>query len=539
MIYRFGGYRIDTGRFEITRDGQPLPAEPQVLELLIMLVAHHDRVVSRDELLETVWKGRVVSDTTLSSRIKSVRRLIGDDGSRQASIRTIHGRGLRFVGGVDVEEPGAGMAAGDRPATRYARSGPVHVAYHRFGSGPVNLVIMPGFVSHIDNYWDNPGLNAWLRRLGELACVAIFDKRGTGLSDPVTELPRMDERMDDVRAVMDAVGFDSAFVMGISEGGSLAALYVAHHPERCDGLVLYGAFAEFRHWLPTEEALQEFFRYLEDHWGSGRSLPQFAPMMSADPAAFHWWGRFERLGATPGAAIALMRMNSRIDITDILPGIRVPTLVVHVADDVLIDVQGGLDLASGIPGARYVELPGRDHLPWGENGQRILAAVETFLREPRERAESTRVVATIVLVRTGDTGGSGVTEAASALRQCRATRIVAGQHGVAATFDGPARGLECAARVFGRLIELGVGHRIGIHTGEIERREDAIVGTAMEIAADVARQASAGEIVVSRTVHDLVAGSTVRLADMGAYRLPSIGRRWHLFRVEPAVAGTA
>lgn len=520
-----------------------MAVEPQVLDLLITLIDNRDHVVSKDELLEKIWKGRIVSDTTMSSRIKTARQLIGDDGTRQDYIKTIHGRGFRFVGNVEVETgqrtaktEQSRSTALDRPATRYARSGDVHVAYQLFGDGPVNLVLAPGFVSHIDNYWDSPPFHRWLNRLGELARIAMFDKRGTGSSDPVSSLPDMDERMDDLRAVMDAVGFKSAYVMGISEGGSLAALFAAHHPARCDGLILYGAFAQFKHWHPDEASLQRLFDYVEADWGSGKSLPQFAPSVGEDPEFIRWWGKFERLGATPGACIALMKMNSRIDISGVLPAIRVPALVIHRSDDVLVDVEGGRQLAAHIPGAQYAELPGPDHLPFVGNGDRIIDIIGDFLRHPKRREVSSRAVATILLIQSGGKAAARISEAEASLideqlRRFRASRVPPWPSGIAATFDGPARALECAVSISRLLCDREVNHRIGMHTGEINLEAGILEGIAMDIAADVVNQAKENEILVSRTINDLVAGSGVALSDRGEFALPSINQTWHLFKV--------
>lgn len=545
VIYTFGDYRIDTALFQIARAGKTLPVEPQVLELLIVLIENRDHVVTRDELIEKVWKGRVVSDTTLSSRVKTARHLIGDDGTRQEYIRTVHGRGFRFVGAVEVEAA-AQSPGGDwldnpalipRPATRYAKSGDIHIAYHLFGNGPANVILMPGFVSHIDNYWDEPSLNRYLSQIGSRARMAMFDKRGTGMSDKVDALPGMDERMDDVRAVMDAVGFETAFVMGVSEGGSLAALFAAHHPERCDGLILYGAFAQFKHWIPDEESLQQLFDYIESHWGSGQSLPHFAPSVAEDPEFVRWWGKFERLGGTPGATISLMKMNSRIDVSHVLPSIQVPTLVIHRSGDVLIDIEGGRQLAGEIPGAQYVELPGTDHLPFvGDNRDEITDAILRFLEHPAKREKPSRVLATLVWVEYGQTAATQITDAALSvikdrIHRYRATRNVSQPNGLAATFDGPARALECAQSISAFLGSRDIEHRIGVHAGEINLEGDTLEGVAMDIATDVAGYAGPNEVLVSRTVNDLVAGSEVELQDCGAFSLPSIDRDWHLFQL--------
>jgi pimeloyl-ACP methyl ester carboxylesterase len=545
MIYRFGDYQIDTISFEIVRGGQALPVEPQVLDLLITLIDQRDKVVSKDELFERVWKGRIVSDATLSSRIKTARQIIGDDGVRQNYIKTIHGRGFRFAGKVEVGTKSESASAPvqpaskriERPDTRYARSGETHIAYHLFGEGPLRLVLTPGFVSHIDNYWDDPHLASWLSRLSRRARVAMFDKRGTGMSDRASSLPGLDERMDDVRAVMDAAGFDSAFIMGISEGGTLAVLFRAHHPERCDGLVLYGSFAQFEHWYSDRTSLQNLFDYIERDWGSGKSLPQFAPSMSGDPEFLHWWGRFERLGATPGAATALMEMNSQIDISGVLPSIHVPTLVLHRLDDVLIDVEAGRYLGAHIAGAQYVEFPGEDHLPWvGENSDEIIDAIVSFLERPNKSSTSGRVLTTILLLRLNADSAAEIIDGEISsvmhdLRRFRAIRILPEPAGLVATFDGPARALECAVSVSRTLSRQGTIHRIGIYTGEISLEAQAPSGTAMDITSDVANLASDNEILVSRTVNDLVAGSGIALKDRGKSFLPALRQEWRLFQV--------
>jgi len=225
--------------------------------------------------------------------------------------------------------------------TRYAKNGDISVAYQVFGEGNVDLIMVPGFISHIENYWDEPRMAQWLRKLGSFSRVILFDKQGTGLSDRSSKAPVMDERMDDVRAVMDAVGIEKAALFGISEGGSLATLFAASHPQRSQALILYGAFAQFRSWIPTQEALEDLFQYIDTAWGSGESLPMFAPNMVDDLALKEWWGKFERLGASPGAAKKIMLLNSQIDLTDILPTVNLPTLIIHRRDDVPVSVEGG------------------------------------------------------------------------------------------------------------------------------------------------------------------------------------------------------
>ena len=558
MIYSFNQCRVDTRTFELTLADRRVALEPQVLDLLILLIENRERIVTKDEIFNTIWKGRVVSDSALSSRIKAARQSIGDNGSAQRCIRTIHGRGFRFVATVEAsagdrseiarEEPGLiATALTPHPTTRYAKSGDVHVAYQLFGDGPINMILAPGFVSHIDNYWDDPHFNRWLTRLGRLARVAMFDKRGTGLSDPVNKLPGMDERMDDVRAVMDAVGFERAAIMGISEGGSLAALFAASHPERSQALVLYGAFARFTSWFPTEDSLQELFDYMESDWGSGNSVPKFAPGMANDPAFKAWWGKFERLGATPGAAIALMRMNSEIDISDILPTIRVPTLVIHRSEDVLIDVEGGRYLAEHIPGAQYVELPGKDHLAWvSDTSESILDAIGAFLDNLPAAATINRILTTILVANfTGTTRGNiesndpgqrnrsgrDDTIIANILVRFRGNNIRCDDKTLLAIFDGPTRALQCALAIVRDLQQQGIEARIGVHTGEVDVLDRDVNGIAKDIAVRAAELAGVGEVITSNTVKNLVAGSHLTFEDYGAHHLAGITGLWQFYRV--------
>jgi class 3 adenylate cyclase len=435
-----------------------------------------------------------------------------------------------------------------QPVTRYAKSGDVNVAYQVFGEGAVNLVLAPFFVSNVENYWDSPDLARWLLRLASYARVVMFDKRGTGMSDRVSELPGLDQRIDDLRAVMDAAGMEQAALLGISEGGPLTALFAATYPERCRALVLYGSFARFSSWFPTEESLAQFLGYIDQAWGSGASLPFFAPSVANDPATQQWFGRFERLGASPAAVKALMRMNSQIDISDIVSTIRVPTLVIHRTEDVTINVEGGRFLAEHIPGARYIELPGKDHPPWiGDNVDEIADAIEEFLTGARAPVTVDRVLATVLF-----TDIVGSTEKAAALGDRRWRDLLDNHHatirrnltrfrghevkttgdGILATFDGPARGVRCACAIAEEIRPLGIEVRAGLHTGECEMIGDDVGGIAVHIGARVAALAGAGEVLVSSTVKDLVAGSGLRFGDRGSQSLKGVPGEWRIFAVE-------
>ncbi len=432
------------------------------------------------------------------------------------------------------------------PATQYARTPEgVHIAYQVFGSG-LDLVFVPGFVSHIDNYWDEPRLARMLQRIGSFARVIMFDKRGTGLSSRVSRLPSMDERMDDVRAVMDAEDVEDAAIFGVSDGGSLATLFAAHHPERCKALILYGAFARFSSWFPTEESLEEFFGYVESIWGSGESLSHFAPGAADDPGLKVWWGKFERLGGDPKAVAELMRMNSQIDITDILPTVQAPTLVIHRAEDILVDYEGGRQLAAGIPNARLVTLSGPDHLPFvGNDSQRIIDEMEEFLTGVRSVTTSDRVLATMMFTdivdstqmahAMGDDKWRDVLKAHNEeirleLARHRGTEIKALGDGFLATFDGPARAIQCALEIQRGTKKLGIKVRSGLHTGEVRMVNGDVEGIAVHIASRVAAAASGSEVLVSRTVKDLVAGSGITLEDAGSHSLKGVPEEWRLFR---------
>ena len=426
------------------------------------------------------------------------------------------------------------------PVTRYAKSGDVHVAYQVFGSGPIDLVFVPGFVSHIENYWEHPDLARWLLRLSNFARVAIFDKRGTGLSDQVPDVPSLDQRMDDVRAVMDAVGMHRAALLGVSEGGPLATLFAATHPERCQALVLYGTFARSS-WL-TPEALEAFLGYIEKAWGTGRSLPMWAPSHQDDPALKQWWGRFERLGASPAAVIAVVRMISQIDISDILSSVHVPTLVIHCTGDTLIGVEHGRFLAEHIPGATLLELPGDDHLFFIH--EQIVDAIEEFLTGSISAAEGHRVLATVLF-----TDIVGSTERAEQLGDQRWRNLLEAHHtavrrelaryqgnevrslgdGFLATFDGPARGVRCACSIAEAVRALDIQVRSGLHTGEVEIVGNDVQGIAVHIAARISALAAPAEVLVSRTVKDLVAGSGLRFSERGRHSLKGLQEPMDLY----------
>jgi class 3 adenylate cyclase len=435
-----------------------------------------------------------------------------------------------------------------QPITQYAKSGDVHIAYQTFGAGPINVVMVPGFVSNVENYWEQPDFARFLRRLSSYARVVTFDKRGTGGSDRVTELPGLDVRMDDLRAVMDAAGMEQAALLGISEGAPLSVLFAATYPERCRALALYGSFSRFSYWFPSDEALANFFGYVEKAWGTGGSIQRFAPSRANDAAFQQWWGRNERLGASPAAVTALMRMNSQIDISGILPAVRVPTLVLHRTEDQVVDVAGGRDVAAHIPGAKLVEFSGTDHIFYvGDGSEKIADAIEEFFTGAPARIEADRVLSTVLF-----TDIVGSTEKAASLGDQRWRNLLDDHHttirrvlarfrgrevkttgdGFLATFDGPARGVRCACTIADEIKLLGIDVRAGLHTGECEVIGEDVGGIAVHIGARVAALAGPSEVLVSSTVKDLVAGSGLRFNDRGIQSLKGIPGEWRIFAAE-------
>jgi pimeloyl-ACP methyl ester carboxylesterase len=435
------------------------------------------------------------------------------------------------------------------PSIRYARSGDVHVAYQQLGEGPLDLVFVPGAWSHLEVFWEEPSAARFLRRLAGFARLILFDKRGTGLSDRVEVLPTLEQRMDDVRAVMDAVGSERAALLGVSEGGPMCALFAATYPRRTTQLVLLGSSprlleADDYPWGRPARLTDRFVERIERDWGQGISLPLFAPSAVGDERLERWFGRLERLGASPGAAVALTHMAAETDVRHLLPSISVPTLVLHRTEDRVVPVEAGRYLAERIPGARYRELPGNDHFPWFGDAEAILAEIEEFVTGTRPAPESDRFLATVLftdiagsterIAQLGDRRWREVLEAHHALvrrelERFRGREVDTAGDGFFAAFDGPARAVRCALGIRDAVRPLGIDVRAGVHAGECEEIGGKIGGLAVHIGARVAGLAGPGEVLVSSTVKDLVAGSGLRFADRGTHELKGIPDRWRLF----------
>jgi pimeloyl-ACP methyl ester carboxylesterase len=438
------------------------------------------------------------------------------------------------------------------PATKYARSGDVHIAYQVVGEGSQNLVLVPGWVSHVEYAWEDPSFSRFLQRLASFSRLILLDRRGTGLSDRVNELPTLEQRMDDVRAVMDAAGAEQAALFGISEGGPMSLMFAATYPARTSALVLYGTYArmlrapDYPIGMPIE-ALGKFLERVEEAWGTGSlSAEHFAPSRANDEAFRRSWARFERLAVSPSGIKALLRMHHENDARHTLPIIRVPTLIVQREGDRVSRAEGARYIAERIQDAKYVELPGPDHFPWVGDTDAVLDEVEEFITGARRGAKPDRVLATVMF-----TDIVGSTERAVALGDRRWRDLLDSHHAVVrdqltrfrgreidtagdgflAAFDGPARGVRCASAIVREVRRLDLEIRAGLHTGECEILGDKLSGVAVHTGARVAALAGAGEVLVSGTVKDLVAGSGITFEDRGIQILKGLPGEWHLYAV--------
>ena len=438
------------------------------------------------------------------------------------------------------------------PETRYVRIGDVSIAYQVIGNGPLDLVHIPSWITNVEENWNDPGYARFLRRLASFSRLIVFDKRGTGLSDRIISTATLEERIEDVHAVMEAVGSDNAALFGSTEGSAMCALFAATFPERTRALVMYGAYARRLRsitypWGPTEAERERFHEQIAREWGGPVAVELLARGAMHDERFCRWWAGYLRRSASPGAAMSLARMNVGIDIRDILPTIRVPTLVLHRTDDPLCPVEGARYIVDRIPGARLVEVPGSSHMPFVGDTDALLDPVQEFLTGTSPVAELDRVLTTIMVIDVVDS-----TSRASVLGDQRWRPVLDGFRqvvrqelarfrgeernmtgdGFVATFDGPGRAVHCASAIVRAVRALGLEVRVGVHTGECTLSGPDLDGVAVHIAARASAMAGASEVFVTSTVKDLVAGSIIGFNDRGRHTLRGIPGIWALFSID-------
>jgi len=578
--YQFDLFRVDPEERLLFKGNREIALTPKVFDTLLALIENSTHVLTKKELMQKVWPDSFVEENNLAQNISILRKALGGE-----YIRTIPKRGYRFVADVttlgDEEERviihertrtrivventdddpiGEHVKVIDVPAlepvrapeTMYARSGDVNIAYQVIGDAPLDLVFVMGWVSHMEYFWREPSFARFLLRLASFSRLILFDKRGTGLSDrvPINQLPTLEQRMDDVRAVMDAVGSERAALCGVSEGGPMCSLFAATYPEKTLALVMIGTYAKRLRdaeypWGPTAEQREHFFEVMRKQWGGPVGIDERAPSVAGDPQFRDWWATYLRMGASPGAAVALTQMNAEIDVRNVLPSIRVPSLVIHRTEDQCLEVEEGRFVADRIPGAKFVELPGNDHLPFVGDQDAILDEVEEFLTGVRHHIEPDTVLATVMVARL--VGIKDLVDRLGPERWAewwrrlhahitkeiewfRGREIDILENRLLAIFDGPARAIRCASAITEYASRLGVQTCTGLHTGECEIVDGHVAGAAAQMCVCVANEAEAGEILVSSTVKDLVAGSGIQFEERGVHMLSGCGE-WRLFAV--------
>ena len=439
------------------------------------------------------------------------------------------------------------------PETRYAESGDVHVAYQVIGEGRPDLILVPEFWHAIEAQWDHPALGDFLLRLSSFGRLISFDQRGTGVSDPLPrdEVPSLEQWLDDISCVMEEVGSNQAVLVGMGGGGSLSMLFAATYPERTSGLVLVNSFPRLSQapdyeWGRAPAVEDEVLHVMRTGWGRGVLLDVVAPSKVGDESFRQWWARYQRLGSSPNTIVRMRRMLDDFDIRDVLPSIRVPTLVLHRAGNTFVRVEHGRYLAEHIPGARYVEVPGRDYFAFLGNADTFVDEIGRFVKGLERAPEGDRVLATVMFTdivestrrasELGDRPWSELLERHHAavrreLKRFRGHEVDTAGDGFFATFEGPARAVRCALTVRDAVRPLGLEIRAGLHTGEVEISDRAVRGLAVHIGQRVLAQAEPGEVLVSSTVRDLTAGSGLAFSDRGAHSLKGVSDEWRLFEV--------
>ena len=435
-----------------------------------------------------------------------------------------------------------------RPRTKYAKSGDVSVAYQVFGSGAVDLVYVPGWISDVEAAWEEPQFAQFLRRLGEFSRVIMFDKRGTGLSDRDVGYPTLEERMDDVRAVMDAAGSERAVIFGQSEGGGMSCLFAATYPERTRALVLFGAFARRSPapdypWAPSREERDRWISLIEENWGETTDVFDLAPSRAGDEALAEWFATMSRRAASPGSAVMLARINTDIDVRAVLPAIRVPTLVMQRRGDRDVKVEEAEFIAAQIPNAKLCLMDGQDHIFWCGDADRVLSEIQEFATGSRPTPAIDRVLATVLATdivdstrrarELGDAGWTMLLErhhqaVRKEISRFRGVEINTAGDSFMVAFDGPGRAVRCALAIHEATKPLGLELRAGLHSGECVLAGGARSGIALHVAARVAAQAGPRQTLASRTVKDLCIGSGLSFQTLGSFPLKGLEDDWEI-----------
>jgi len=582
-IFRFNRFILDASERTLLDGEHAVTLAPKVFDTLCLLVENSGKVLAKEKMLSTIWSDSFVEENNLAQNISVLRRVLGEKKDNRF-IETVPKFGYRFlapVERVDSEPDGAvtqdsvrarvyladrepeGIAAAPSkelsqafaPETKYVQNGDVNIAYQVVGSGNIDIVFVMGWISHLEYFWKHHLFASFLERLASFSRLILFDKRGTGLSDrvPLSELPTLEQRMEDVHAVMNAVASERAVLIGVSEGGPMCSLFAATYPERTAALVMIGTYAKRiwdadYPWAPTEAQRNAFFDLIARDWGGPVGIEERAPSMANDPEFREWWAEYLRMGASPGAAVALTKMNAEIDVRDILPSIRVPTLVIHRSQDACLKVEEGRFVASKIRGSKLVEFEGDDHLPFVGDQDEVLDEIEKFVSGLETTHQYDRVLATVMNIKIANlaaearkrktTGPQRFLDqareiVAQRLELFRGREAAYDKRGILATFDGPARAIRCALSINEAAQKLGLEVKTGLHTGECDVFDHTYSGVAVDLARQIANESAGGNILVSRTVKDLVAGSGLRFEEFGVSSFAGIDGEWRLFRVLP------
>jgi pimeloyl-ACP methyl ester carboxylesterase/class 3 adenylate cyclase len=547
--YAFGPFRLDVQGETLFRGTEPIALSRRAVVLLRVLIDCAGAPVPKDALIEAAWPGLAVEESNLTVHIAALRRVFREELGGERWIETLPRRGYRFVGPMLAKDQNDALTStAGVHEIRYAKSGDIHIAYQVMGNGPIDLVFVPGFISHLELNLENPWWSPIFWRLASFCRLIRFDKRGTGLSDRVGFMPTLEERMDDVRAVMDAVGLKRAALLGVSEGGPMSILFSATYPDRASALILYGTMARTA-WAPDypwgrpASQLAAWLKEVEEKWGDPQSVERTAPSLAGNEEYKRWVGRTQRASASPGAAAALIRMNNEIDVRHVLSAITVPTLVLHRTGDRSLNVNNGRYLAQHIQGAKYVELSGDDHLPWVGDMDTLCKEIEAFLMGMQSAPDPDRVLATALFTDIVDAAARAAeigkrkwkellheyhSMVRGQLERYRGREIETAGDGFFATFDGPARAVRCGRSIADAVKGLNIQIRAGVHTGECEVIGKELSGIAVQIAARIMALAAPDEVLVSSTVRDLVVGSGLRFQGRGVYALEGIPGEWNL-----------